>query len=124
MIANKIINTEYIHHINNIGYLKRIGFNWNNYYKGFVYRFPVYKDGYRTTLECLFIIYMDDDYENKQFNKIKLLNKVQVEVVDPNHDGYYAPFYSYNNGYKDFIEKINKKILRKMKRLNITEKGR
>ena len=79
-------------------------------YKGYIYKFPVLKDKYRTTLEAVFCVFEENNVVNID---------VYTEAKSP-----YSPFYVPNKGYKYLINKINNKILYEIKRLEIKKKER
>ena len=114
MISNTLAYEEHIHHFKDKYEVLKKDFKWNWFYKGYVYSFPVHKYNNKPTLECKFIIYPNENYENV------LCNKVQIEVFDLNSDNFYAPFYNYDKCYLEFIDSINKIIRNQMKKLRIS----
>lgn len=114
-MINEIPQKEYRHRAKDRKDLIRQGFEYSFFYDGFIYRFPVYKHNYKTVLECQFVIYKGyDEFEHEILNP-----KVQIDVINIHTNGFYPPFYEYNNGYKQLVEMINVKIINKLQELQI-----
>ena len=95
--------------------LMRNNFRYNYYYDGYVKRFPVWKDGKYTTLECFFILHKNES-DSSQIDK-----EVSIDVRDE-HNNFYTPFYEYNQGYEEMIKRINERVMRILDQIGASEK--
>ena len=107
-----MINKHFILKNNSIEKLHFWGFknitNPDNECKYFKYKFPVHKYKNRMVLECELTI----DYKS---------GEVFINIYD-NNKNVYAPYHNREYGnYIEFIEKINKEILKEFKKLEIEE---
>lgn len=112
MINNKLLTYKWIHPFRSKKELEEQGFRYSYHYKGYVKQFSVCRDKKWTTLEGIFIV-QENEEKPGFFN-----DEVQIDVHDE-MGVLYAPFYYYNEGYKEFIEEINKKIIQNCKECGI-----
>lgn len=81
----------------------------DTYSDAYTYRFPVYKYGIFTILECEIVIYLDN-------------GEVRINVYDNNSSNKYAPFYyeEYGN-YDKLLVIIHEKIEKMLNKFEIEE---
>lgn len=120
---NPLLETKWYLQIDSKPIIKKIenkGFRFNPIHRAYQFSFPVNKYLGSTTLECTFSIpedFIPNDVDNK---KSRHFISVSIDVHKPDQQTYPA-FYDYNSTHRDFIDTINRRILKKMKSLRIVE---
>lgn len=72
----------------------------------YVYSFPIYKYKFITLYECMLILYADN-------------GEVIIKVQDRNKNQYPQFYYDSQGNHKKLIEKLEKAILKELRRLEI-----
>lgn len=115
-MINYVPFSEFYHSYKYPEEILKLGFHWNPFFRGYCYRFPVWRWNGSTTIEGLIIIYSERSQDET------LLPMIRIETVRANGNDYYGPFYTYNDVYAKMIEKINKRILKRFEKLGIRGK--
>lgn len=114
MLTKQDFENNYIIKDHTISHLKELGFrkyhlmagedsNWS------IYRFPVYKYLGTTTLECEIKVNIDN-------------GDIRVDIYDMDHEVFHMFYNEITAWNKDFLIKINKKILNEFKKLGVVKK--